>query len=228
MIILLHGDNTISSRTELTNLLKQYHDQGKDIEKLNGDQLDLIVLQHSVETANLFSPKVTVIENIFSQRVSKEKNSLITYLGSLDVNQTEMVIWEKKEVSKTWLKKAAANWVVKKYPLPSLIFNLTDSLAPNNQPRLLQLYHQCRASLADELVFFMLCRRLREMLLVSLGEKIINAPWEVAKITRQAKNFTTNQLLNSYQQLLKIDYSIKTGQTDLSLGWHLDLWLARL
>ena len=92
---------------------------------------------------------------------------------------------------------------------------------------------------SPEMVFYMLARRIRELVIaLDLGKKgLKGAPWQIGKLIHQAKNFTQHQedagqglkqLKSVYQQLLEIDIDIKTGRSFMPLDWHLDLLIANI
>ena len=56
---------------------------------------------------------------------------------------------------------------------------------------------------SPEMVFYMLARRIRELIIaLDLGkEGLKGAPWQIGRLIHQAKNFTLEQLTSIYQRL---------------------------
>jgi DNA polymerase III delta subunit len=54
------------------------------------------------------------------------------------------------------------------------------------------------------------------------------APWQMGKLRSQASKWTDKQLETFLAELLKIDLSVKTGNTKMSYTDHLDLLLTSL
>ena len=76
--------------------------------------------------------------------------------------------------------------------------------------------------------FAMLARQIRLLLSVKDGVVPKLAPFAVAKLQKQARAFTLDQLLRTHTTLVDIDRQQKTSTTQLSLHAQLDLLMAEL
>ena len=76
----------------------------------------------------------------------------------------------------------------------------------------------------------MILRQWRLLLMVKDQEAAVEglASWQAGKLKYQGRAFTMDTLINSYRQLLAIDYKIKTGQTPYSLRQLLDFFLLNI
>lgn len=225
-MVILHGENTVLSRRKLTNFSQRFKGE---IVRLDGEKMSLTDLKQAVEANSLFDQKrLVIIENLFTRRPSQEKEKLLKYLK--EQKPTNLIIWERKTIDgRSLISFRFAQ--IEKFVIPATIFKFLDSLSPNNKKNALNFFHQNLYQEAPEMVFYMLTRQIRNLLIVKdLGEKGLEkmAPWQKAKLARQAKQFNLKQLLSFYQQLLKIDWQQKTGQAAMPLIFWLDLLIASL
>ena len=94
----------------------------------------------------------------------------------------------------------------------------------NNQKQILTFLHLSTDTDPIELVFYLLHRRISQLIVaLDAPSDLKGAPWQIGKLTSQAKGFTLNQLIKLHQKLTDIDYSIKTGQAALPMASQLDL-----
>ena len=215
MITLIHGDDIETSRNELTRLKDQA--KTKEIRVLDGRSIDESSLTQALQSSSMFGEDTAIfIENLFGKLGRKIK--LIETLAKILMNSTaDVVIWENKEVSPSVVKSIPkAN--VKLYKLPSIIFQFLDGISPRSASRLLPLYESLVETEAQEIVFSMLVRRIRQLIQVSNGVTPEGMQgWQVSRLTRQAKSFTIDKLLSMYKKLLDIESSIKTGSSPFTL-----------
>jgi len=231
MLNIFHGDNLTASRNALNNFIDQYKNKNQsnqEIIRLNAEKLPIEELTQALESTALFaSNRLIIIENLFSQIKSKNKNQLIEYFLSQDFSEKSVVLWERKLITPANLKKLAKlNAQIQLFKTPPVIFKFLDSFKPNNQKTVLSFYHQCLKHSPAEMIFYMLHRRISQ-LIQAKDEKyqLKAAPWQIGKLKSQAKNFNLNQLLKIHSQLLQIDYQIKKGKNITPLSTQLDFFL---
>lgn len=230
MIYFLHGDNLVLSRNKYNQLISQAKLEKKEIISIEGKTVTLTKLIQSLESSSLFGhDKLIFIENLFTRQKSKEKDNITKYLKNEKISP-DIIFWEKKEISGKTLRWLPKNWQYQLFKTPVIIFKLLDSIKPNNNQQTINLLHQCLKLNQPDMIFYMIIRQIRLLVLAKeLGKKGIKAaPWQIAKLLKQANNFTIKQLTNIYKKLLKIDISIKTGKSLMPLDWHLDLLVLSL
>lgn len=228
MTTIFHGDNFVASRQALNHLLDSLKSTTPNLtlNRFEAKKTQVEDLAQALESASLFGhDQLVIIENLLSLPRSSQKSTLINILlKNLDKH---LIIWEKKSLSPS-LKKQFSSATLKEFKLPSIIFKFLDSLKPGQVKTSLQLLHQCYQKDAPELVFYMLCRRVSQLIQAKDSQSLKLAPWQKAKLKSQVQNFTLKKLLSLHRQLLDLDYHLKTGQTDLSVSTQLDLLLATL
>lgn len=225
-MLILHGENTVLSRQKLTNLSQ--HFQG-EVLHLEGEKINLTDLKQAIESSTLFGQaRLVIIENLFVRRPSKEKEELFKYLK--EEKPKNLIIWERKTIDgRSLISFKFAQ--IERFVIPTIIFKFLDSLSPQNKSQSLYFFHQCLRQEPPEVIFYMLSRRVGNLILAAdLGEKGLEkmASWQRSKLIHQTKQFNLKKLIFLYRQLLKIDWEQKTGQTIMPLVSQLDLLIASL
>lgn len=234
MKLLIHGDNTVTSRKYLTDQIDTLKKQGaKDLIRLDGKTLTLTDLRQALESKSLFSTdKLVVIERLLSRPRSKEKTQLINNLAkSYQLKATSSVIlWEAKLATSANLK-LLKSFSPQLFKTPKSIFTFLDALLPKNPKITLTAFHQAINQEAPELVFYLLHRRVADLIVASdpkAFDKLPSAPWQKSRLRSQSQRFSLQELLKLHHQLLHIDVATKTGKNILPLASQLDLLLAKL
>ena len=212
MLTLIHGDDTARSRMALQEEKLKY--TGSEVIVLNGGQISISELTLATESNSLFStPKLIIIENILKE------NQMHT-----------IIIWEDRKIEAGPIKKYFSKAKLMSFDFPAQLFKFLDSISPHNEKNLLYSYHDLLKKEAAELIFVMLLRQFRYMLMAKdLKGEVAELPsWQAQKLYRQASFFTLENLISLYRQLISIDYRIKTGQTPLPLSKLLDLFFISL
>ena len=227
MMIILHGENTVLSRQRLKQEINLFKEKTKgEVLKFEAQNLNLVDLQQAIESPSLINKShLVIIEDLFSGRQSSHKEKILVFLKK--TNPENLIIWEGKKIDGRTLLSFKAK--VLRFDLPLVIFRFLDSLAPGNSKISLDLFHQCLEQDPPELIFFMICKQIRQLILaVDLGKKGLpkTQDWQASKLIRQGQKFGLRPLISLYRQLLKIDWQQKTGQTPFDLVSQLDLFLA--
>ncbi len=228
MLIIIHGNNNVASRDFLTGEKEKFRKDRKEIVNLGAKNLNLTLLKQALESNSLFNnSKLVIIEGLFSLTTSRVKEMMLSYLRQADFS-SDVLVWEGKQIDGRILRNFQSKFLIREFKLSPLIFKFLDSLGSDGDKNCLQLFHQCLKSDPPELVFFLLGRRIRDLIVArDLGisglEKM--APWQKKGIFSQAQKFSLSSLLNFYRSLLKIDWEIKSGIAILPLEALLDLAL---
>lgn len=226
-MIILHGENTVLSRQKLKETIEAFKTQKKsEVLRFEGNDLLLLNLQQALQPLSLLGEnRLVILEGLFSGRKSKEKEKIKDWLKKN--SPANLIIWEGKKIDGRSLPAFKAQ--IFKFDLPLVIFRFLDSLSPENSRFSLDLFHQCLEQDPPELVFFLLAKQIRLLILAAdLGQKGLEKmePWRIGKLIHQSQRFGLRKLIFLYKELLKIDWQQKTGQTPFDLVSQLDLWLA--
>jgi hypothetical protein len=226
-MIILHGENTVLSRQRLKEEIEAFREKTKgEILRFEAQSLSLTELQQAIESSSLISAdRLVVLEGLFGGRKNHQKEKILAYLKK--TNPENLIVWESKKVDGRTLLSFKAK--VFKFDLPLVLFRFLDSLSPGNSKVSLALFHQCLEQDPSELIFFLIARQIRMLILaVDLGKEGLSKmqAWQVGKLIHQGQKFGLQRLLFLYKELLKIDWQQKTGQTPFDLVSQLDLFLA--
>lgn len=224
-MIVLHGDNQIQSRLALTELKEKALKRGEEVVVVNGQKAPLSEVKQALESGSLFGgDRLLVIENLLVGKVSKSQKEICEYLKKAGGNA---VIWESKKVSLTAIK--AVNGEAREFKINPEIFNLTDSLSPNNTKAMLESLEVCLQQEDAEMIFYMLCRQVRMMIQAKTDRNSVSgSPYMISKLMAQVKNFEQEQLLKMHEKLYDIDKGVKTGTNPLPLSDRLEQWLLEI
>ena len=220
-MLILHGDNIVASRNKLNEITNSFTGE---VIRLEGSSITLTDLKQATESASLFSQeRLLIISNLFSGRPKTEKKLAIGYLK--EVQPDKVVIWEGKTIDGRKLvafKKAK----IQKFEINRSLFKFLESLSPGNYQWSLKLLHQSLEGDSPQMVFFMLARQIRLLIIAKdLGEKGLEkmAPWQKNKLTVQSEKFTMNELFGIQKRLLKIDFEQKTSRQPYGLVGEIEL-----
>lgn len=226
MITLLHGENIAASRNRFQQL--QAEAVGTvitlDLSSQSGND-PLAALQ----TTGLFSEtQFAAIENALS---TKSLEKVAQYALS------DAVFWEGKKLTPTQItsfSKVFPNGAVVEFKVDPVVFKFVESIRPGNAREMVTLFHQYLKTDVPEIIFTMLVRQFRFLLLAATNEKTgpeewLKATWQKPKLSAQAKAFSPEVLRSKYRELMDIDFRNKTGQlTEGSLEGALELFLLTL
>lgn len=230
MITIIHGDDIVSSRTYL-NDIKVKFPEGIQV---SPDSLNMTDLTQRIDGGGFFdTEKVIIIEQLFAKRkAKKEFEAIVEYLKSKTL-ENEIYLWENKELDKKSLS-LFNHPTVKTYKLPQTLFFFLDAIKPGAGKELVRMYHETLKTTDAEMVFFMLIRHIRLLLALqtpsseTIDEAKRLAPWQQGKVTRQAKLFSQDQLLEIHKQLFTLDKEQKTGELSVPLNLAIDILLLQI
>lgn len=225
MLTIIHGDDEISSRN--------YFVSQKDSDSLIFDveNIDLGELEQSLSGSGLFGTTSKIlIENLFTRSGAKNLSEIAESLNKKI--GADVYIWTDKILSAKQLSSFPKS-EVKLFKIPQNIWSFLDSIKPKSVSNV-SMFHNSLSSTESEIVFAMIVRQFRLMLGLSdsLNKNIDEvkrlAPWQKSKLVRQASLFGLEKLKQAYKKLYKIDKSVKTGSSNLTLTQNIDILLLDL
>lgn len=226
MTIILYGENVVKSRERLVILLEEAKRANKEIVRLTSAKLTPADLETALQKTSLFgTEQLVVIEELHSLPKSQRKNQLIKIVSQANV---DVILWEKRELTKTMLKQFAQART-EQFRLTNTLFAWLDAFSPKvPKPKQLKLLQAAKLANDEQMCFVMLARQLRLLIQIKDGAVPPGAPFMIAKLKNQAKDFSLDQLLKLHDQLFLIDQAAKTSGSFLSLGQELDLLTVNL
>lgn len=231
MIFLFHGDDLLRSRLAFEQV-KAAHQDAETL-TFEGKKISLTELKEVMETGSLFGrSRLIVIENLLSSKKGVSLQEIVSYLQLKRAN-IDLVLYENETLNKTLLSKLP-DAKVELFKHEPVMFKLLEALRPNNVRQTIELWQLTCRSESPEIIFFMMVRHLRLLLLIKEGveegvDEIVRlAPWQKERLTKQSGYFTLEQLVKLYHELLDIDHRQKSGEAPFALGKTLELFLINL
>lgn len=221
MIIILHGENTIKSRDKLVELINQFKANNQSIIRLDAKKLDIPQLEENLLKNNLFgNEEIILIEELHSLPRSNKKNELINLIAN---STKDILLWEKRSLTKTMLKKFPQA-KVEEFKLSNSLFSWLDLFNPKTpiKKNLLALDQAINAN-GDYMCFVMLIRQISLLIYTKDGGQPAGAPFMISKLKKQAQGFSLNQLLKIHEKLFDLDERMKSSKNYLSLAQELDV-----
>jgi DNA polymerase III delta subunit len=223
MIILLHGDHIESSRAELNKLRAEAKD--REVRRVEGRGLDTAMLIQSLESSSLFGGSTLIIVEQLFGKLGRQLKKISEYAAIISKagDESDIILWEDRELSPGAIKQLGAKAQIKLFKMPVLIFQFLDSIQPNSSKIMVNLFEKLTQSEAPELVFAMLIKRVRQLISIHAGQSPSGlAPWQVGRLTTQAKGFTMDELVLLYKKLGDAEYGLKSGTSPFTFGQALE------
>jgi hypothetical protein len=221
MLTVIHGDNQLAVHSELEHLKKSL--AGREIRLLNGRNATMTDLVQALESEALFgSQPAVIIEQLFTRftRKNKETETLVNLLISSSGDR-EIVVFEPKEIAPSICQFLAGfkHVIIKLHKSAPVIFAYLDNFRPGLKADLLARLETALIQDAPELVFSLLVRRVRQLILAKDRCLPSTLPaWQASRLTSQSSAFTMEQLLVIYRHLREFEYSWKSGRTPLTVS----------
>jgi len=217
MITIFHGENVIASREALAQAIQQAKQKNQIAQRLEAKRITTAELEQALSSNNLFGDtQLTIIEELHSLPTSARKKELIELISKY--SDAEIIIWEKKTITATMLKKFPNNRN-QEFKITKALFKWTESvgtkLATQEKLKLLDLAIKQDS---DQLCFIMLIRQIRMLFQALEGNAIAGPPFMVQKIRAQAQHFSLQQLQKLHADCYTIDRQMKTSTLPLPLS----------
>lgn len=227
-MIVIHGENIIQSRKKLVEIIEQSKNKNILVERVEAKALDLPTLETKLQKTDLFGhSRMLVIEKLHSLPRSKKKNQLIKMAA--EAEGIDICLWEKRELSKTMLKKLEADKVYE-FSLSNSLFNWLDALSPSQSTKSqqIQLFRQAVQANDIYMCFIMLARQVRLLIQAKDGGQIKGPYFVINKVKKQSGRFSLDQLLSLHSRLHQIDLEMKTSNNVVELDKRLELLMLNL
>jgi len=235
-MLILHGENTLQSRNRLFAYISAAKENHKNVVHLDAKSLDVAKLEQALGSDSLFAEeKLLIVEELHSLPKSKKKDELISMIGAAGSGEAvaaiEIILWEKRDLTPTMLKKFPGA-KSEQFKLSSSLFTWLDSLSGSKNSaqikRMLELLRKALQGDGDFMCFSLLGRQVRLLIQAKEGNMVGLPPFMIGKLKKQSESFSLEQLLAFHHKLVMIDTSFKTSQSRFSLSQELELLMVQL
>ncbi len=221
MLTIICGEDSIASRDYFFEIKKKFRDKDYQIIEILPNKIEEI-LKWQHQSLYLFKPKIVFFVENLIQSYLKKYSKKLKLLENLHQIKDQIFDWEN-EKSKYELNLPSF-LLIKEFRPKATIFSMLDACYPGNLKQFINLLHQLKDLSNENLIFYMLIKHLRNLILIKENQNLnIKNQWQLKKLQNQAKLWSKDRLLNFYDSLYKIDYLIKTSSTPFSLIDLLDI-----
>lgn len=232
MVYIIVGEDTVSSRKKLTELLESK----SNIIRLDGKKCSIAELDEALLSGSLFSDSKTVVVENFTKLSAQGRSAfggkpegkvwdLIEKFEKDD--STDVILWDEVDLGK---KKFARDVKVFNFSFPKFYYAFLDGFKPAS-PENTRMFAEVIKTLETEQVLYGLIRRVRQLMIMKtdnhseFSEIKRMQGWQLSKLKKQASFWSEEELKKVFLQLAELDEKIKTGGMPLSLSKHLDILL---
>ena len=220
------GDDTSALEAALLSLKKNY-DRSLPIDQ----PFTLPSIEAAVANESLFQEnKLLLFRDALGSGTFRGKPTatFAPVLSVLQANEqaVDMVFIEKDPKKAKTFQGLFKKATVVPFALPNYMYSFLDAVYPGNSASALQLFAQASDASAAELVFYLLKRRVRDLITVAQKQpmKELQA-WQAGKLRAQAAHWTIDLLYSFYGALYAIEKGIKTSTLPYSLHEALEVAL---
>ena len=216
MIYIFHGADAKASYERLRSIESKFK-SGEKL-KLSKEHSYDDLIQGAFSTSALTDTRLVVIQNFIKDKKEDFKNET----WQKDVDEKTLIFYETSQITPAAISKLPKHFLIEVFKEEPKIFWFLDSISPDKSQTLKALFNLVSAE--DGLLIWNLTYRFLLLTLaktntdVALAGNITGrqlAPWQWQKIKNQAQFFNLDSLKNIFRGLLKIDYLLKTGKTEL-------------
>jgi len=217
MITIVCGEDSVSSRNYFSLLKKEYRQKEYEIKTLSADQIISPKLLNE-ENLSLFTNKVVYFtENLYLKK-TKTINDIFNN------KKITLFDWENGLSGRDIRLSKSIQVKIKEFKPSENIFKLLDSCFPDNRKNFLRILQLISDSTDNFFVFLMLIKHIRKLIIIKTGKKPSKlADWQIYKLKTQAASWKTENLINFYEALQRIDAMTKTSRNPYSLLKSLDI-----
>ncbi len=188
-------------------------------------------LSQELSRLSLFEDrKLYVFRNIFANqlragKVSAKLKEAMEILTSRETDHAFVFTDDDKNRIKYYrLYFPSAQY--KEFKIAPSLFYFLDSFQAGNFSKCYAHYQKAKDKTAPELVFFMLKKRIRELMNLMTGDLKGNyQPWQLSKLKAQAHTWDEARLKNIYKALYRIEKGIKTGASPMGFQQSIEVAL---
>lgn len=225
MLYVLTGDNTVSSRNKLTELISGQ----ANVVRIDGKKSSIADIEMALGSDLLFADQKLIVIEQFGK--VKPADKLIEFVSRFDKDKnTDVILWDEVEISAK-ISNSLKSAKISNFSFPKVYFAFLDGLSPKDSARTLDLLHQVLKTYASEQVLYSTIKRIRQLLIVKSGnyhefdEFKEMQSWQIGKLKKQSEMWSEEQLKNAFVSFADLDEKLKTSALTMDLSAHLDILL---
>lgn len=214
MIKLICGEDETSSYNFYSELKNKFLAKGYRV--FQGDSDNFFDIIAKVEySSTLFGQKNAFFFQGLLKKLGKNKDFL-RLLEFFKKSSADYLVIIDLVDEKTALKFLDSKNVVN-FSYPDTLWSLLDNFSPAKKEFFLQKFNEVSKNTAIELIFFMLARRTRELILAKEDQLQATPFWLKNKLKKQAQDWSLAKLNAFIDHFHTIDLRVKTSATPYSL-----------
>ena len=176
------------------------------------------------------SKKVHVFKNIFLHHLNRGKLSETmeeVFKLLVKAAETENIYFVEDDSNKIkYYKQFFPRGKFLDFKHSAYLFSFLDSFKGDSLKTCFAYYEKAKTTNPTELLFFMLKKRVRELLLLSENNLTGNyQSWQIGKLKGQLASWDLKKLKTVYKALFKIEEGLKTGKSPLKVEDSLEIVL---
>ena len=222
MLTIICGENTIEAYNFFLEKKKEFIDKKYEVLEIDSSAIEELIRWQS-ENLSLFATKKVFFTRNLNKKINKTNKKTLMLIDRV-VNDKKINIFDFEEGVEKRNLKVQKNVLIKEFKLPISIFNFLDNLYPGNLATVIKNLNLLSKTIASELIFFMLTKRIRQLLMIKLNHKLDGLQlWQLKKLNYQAKLWSKQTLIKFYQSLFQLEIKVKTSSNPFDLKKSLEL-----
>jgi hypothetical protein len=222
MLTIICGENTIEAYNFFLEKKKEFINKKYEVLEIDSSAIEELIHWQS-ENLSLFATKKVFFTRNLNKKINKTNKKTLILIDRV-VNDKKINIFDFEEGMEKRNLKVQKNVLIKEFKLPISIFNFLDNLYPGNLATVIKNLNLLSKTTASELIFFMLTKRIRQLLMIKLNHKLDGLQlWQLRKLNYQAKIWSKQTLIKFYQSLFQLEIKVKTSSNPFDLKKSLEL-----
>jgi hypothetical protein len=222
MLTIICGENTIEAYNFFLEKKKEFIDKKYEVLEIDSSAIEELIRWQS-ENLSLFATKKVFFTRNLNKKINKTNKKTLMLIDRV-VNDKKINIFDFEEGVEKRNLKVQKNVLIKEFKLPISVFNFLDNLYPGNLTTVIKNLNLLSKTTASELIFFMLTKRIRQLLMIKLNHKLDGLQlWQLKKLNYQAKLWSKQTLIKFYQSLFQLEIKVKTSSNPFDLKKSLEL-----
>jgi hypothetical protein len=222
MLTIICGENTIEAYNFFLEKKKEFIDKKYEVLEIDPSAIEELIRWQS-ENFSLFANKKVFFTRNLNKKINKTNKKTLMLIDRA-VNDKEINIFDFEEGVEKRNLKIQNNVLIKEFKLPISVFNFLDNLYPGNLATTIKNLDLLSKTTAIELIFFMLNKRIRQLLMIKFNHELDGVKlWQLKKLNYQAKLWSKQNLIKFYQSLFQLEIKVKTSNNPFDLKKSLEL-----